>query len=83
MKFSLKTRLGSGWLLDINNNAVGLLVGFIIRGIAAIRAERNTGKVTPPLLFPDRLAEKKWVKSKGDLAQMWLSEEEARFVRRI
>jgi hypothetical protein len=37
--------------MDINDNAVGLLVGFTIRGVAAIRAERNTGKVTPPLLF--------------------------------
>src|ERR1700730_12289284 len=51
MKFSSKTYLRSGWLMDINDNAVGLLVGFIIRGIAAIRADCNTGKVTPSLLF--------------------------------
>jgi hypothetical protein len=69
--------------MDINDNAVSLRVGFIVRGIAAIRAERNTGKVTPPLLFPDHRAEKKWVKSKRRVAQMWLSEEEARFIRRI
>jgi hypothetical protein len=39
--------------MDIKNGAVGLLVGFIMRGIAAIRAERNTGKVTQPSLFSD------------------------------
>ena len=50
MKFFSKKCLGGGWLMDINDNPVSLLVGFIVRGIAAIRAERNTGKVTPPLL---------------------------------
>jgi hypothetical protein len=35
--------------MDINDNGVDLLVGFITRGIAAIWAARNTGKVTLPL----------------------------------
>jgi hypothetical protein len=83
MKFSSKTYLRSGRLTEINDNVVGLLVRFIIRGIAAIRADRNTGKVTSSLLFPDHRAEKKWVKPKWGVAKMWLSEEEARFVRRI
>jgi hypothetical protein len=37
LKFSLETCL-RGWLVDIKDNAVGLLVDFIIRRIAAIRA---------------------------------------------
>jgi len=32
--------------MGINDNAVGLFVGFIVRGIAAIRAGRNSGNVT-------------------------------------
>jgi hypothetical protein len=39
--------------MGISDNALGLLVGLIIRGVAAIRAERNTGKVTPSLLSAD------------------------------
>jgi hypothetical protein len=37
LKLSLETCL-RGWLVDIKDNAVGLLVDFIIRRIAAIRA---------------------------------------------
>ena len=37
--------------MDINDNGVGLFVGFITRGIAAVCAACNTGKVTPLLLL--------------------------------
>jgi hypothetical protein len=46
MKFSFQPRSRRERLMDINDNAVGLVVGFIIRGITAIRAERNTERVT-------------------------------------
>src|SRR5438105_2771995 len=50
MKLFLKTCLRSRWLMDINDDAVDLVVGFIISEIAAIRTGRNTGKVTLLLL---------------------------------
>jgi hypothetical protein len=37
--------------MDINDNTVGLFVGFITRRITAIRAARKTGNVTPLLLL--------------------------------
>ena len=44
--------------MDVNDNAVSLLVSFIVRGIARIRAERNTATVTASLLLQCRITPK-------------------------
>jgi len=41
--------------MDVNDNAVSLLVSFIVRGIARIRAERNAATVTASLLLQCRI----------------------------
>jgi hypothetical protein len=49
VKFSLRVCLRTMWLMDINNNVVGLMVALIIGEIAGIRAEGKSSRVTLPL----------------------------------
>ena len=45
VKFSLRVCLRTMWLMDINNNIVGLLVVLIIGEMAGIRAEGKSSRV--------------------------------------